>query len=233
MTALSWRRFAAILLPALLVLVAVAEAALQGLAPVPYMTRDLAALAHLEPLAGVLSNLGILLWAAAAGICLFVAFSERGKLSPPLARFFLFAGLLTAYLMLDDFFQIHEDLSPRYLHIRERYVYLSIALATAIYLWTNRGVILRSNWTLLALAFVFLGSSAMMDTLLLKIGKDALGDWEFFWEDGFKWLGIVCWNAYHVLAASRRSALEAAVRDEAPIVALLAWLVPARKIGTS
>ena len=222
------KRIAAVLLPALLVLALIAVVSLTRGVPVPTMTRDIAALGHLHPLAGVLSNLGILLWAATAAICLFVAITERGRLSAPVARCLLVAGLLSAWLMLDDCFQIHEDLSPNYLHVRERYVYLSLALAVAAHLWTSRAVILRTRWSLLALAFVFLGTSAMLDTLLLR-WVQRIGEWEFFYEDGSKWLGIVCWNAYHVGACSMRDALDVAVREGAPIEHL-AWLLPARKL---
>lgn len=218
------RRIVAILLTALGVLAVIATTSLVGGVPVPFMTRDIAALGHLHPLAGVLSNLGILLWAATAAICLFVAVTERGRLSAPVVRCLLFAGLLSAWLTLDDCFQIHEDLSPRYLHVRERYVYLSLALAVVVHLWTSRAVILRSRWSLLALAFVFLGTSAMLDALLLGWAQQ-IGDWEFFYEDGSKWLGIVCWNAYHVQACSQRMALDQAVRTAAP-VSHLAWLLP-------
>jgi hypothetical protein len=222
------KRIAAVLLPALLVLALIATVSLTRGVPVPTMTRDIAALGHLHPLAGVLSNLGILLWAATAAICLFVAITERGRLSAPVVRCLLFAGLLSAWLTLDDCFQIHEDLSPKYLHVRERYVYLSLALAVVVHLWTSRAVILRSRWSLLALAFVFLGTSAMLDTLLLGWAQ-RIGEWEFFYEDGSKWLGIVCWNAYHVGACSMRDALDVAVREGAPIEHL-AWLLPARKL---
>jgi hypothetical protein len=223
------RRIVAILLPALGVLAIIATASLVGGIPVPSMTRDIAALGHLHPLAGVLSNLGILLWAATAAVCLFVAITERDTLSAPVARCLLFAGLLSAWLMLDDCFQIHEDLSPRYLHFRERYVYLTLALAVAAHLWTSRAVILRSRWSLLALAFVFLGTSAMLDTLLLHWAQQ-IGEWEFFYEDGAKWLGIVCWNAYHLGACAERLALDRAVRSGAP-VRHLAWLLPEPPLG--
>jgi hypothetical protein len=222
------KRIAAVLLPALLVLALIGTVSLTRGVPVSMMTRDIAALGHLHPLAGVLSNLGILLWAATAAICLFVAMTERGRLSAPVVRCLLFAGLLSAWLTLDDCFQIHEDLSPNYLGVSERYVYLSLALAMVIHLWTSRAVILRSRWSLLALAFAFLGASAMLDTLLLR-WVQRLGEWEFFFEDGSKWLGIVCWNAYHVQACAMRDALDAVVREGAPIEHL-AWLLPARSV---
>jgi hypothetical protein len=224
------RPIAVALLSALLVLVVVAAVSLLGHVPMPMMTRDIAALGHLHPLAGVLSNLGILLWTATAAICLFVARTERDRLSAPVARYFLCAGLLTLWLALDDGFQIHEELSPQYLHIRERYVYLALAVATVAHLWSARAVILRSNWSLLALAFGFLAGSALLDTLLAGWFKQ-IGEWEFFYEDGAKWLGIVCWSAYHVLACSRRAVLDRAVREGAPI-RHLAWLVPSGKLRT-
>jgi hypothetical protein len=41
------------------------------------MTNDTAAIARIHPIAGILSNLGVLLWCASASICLFAAFMSN------------------------------------------------------------------------------------------------------------------------------------------------------------
>lgn len=189
------------LLP-LLVLAVMAMVGVVYQIPVPMLSRDPTALGRLHPLAGLLSTLGVLLWCATAAVCLFSASIGGRLLAPPVRRFVLSAGLLSLYLMVDDAFQFHEDLSPNYLGLRERYVYLLLATAVAAYLFNFRHLIWRSRWWWLLLGLGGLGASAMADTLLLAITTEALGDWQYFVEDSFKWLGICCWAGYHMLSCA-------------------------------
>src|SRR5688572_20367429 len=94
--------------PALVVLAAVVTARVVFGIPIAAMTRDAAAIAGLHPLAGFVSNLGIMLWCAAATACLVAAAALHAVVPGEQARFFLSAGLLSLYLMLDDCFQLHE-----------------------------------------------------------------------------------------------------------------------------
>jgi len=61
---------------------------------------------------GVLSNLGIILWCAAASVCLFSAITLHQKKSDVGAGFLYYSAFLSAYLLFDDFFQIHEEIFP-------------------------------------------------------------------------------------------------------------------------
>ena len=65
--------------------------------PFAYFTREPAYTAGLTPLAGLLSNIGILIWAATVPFCILAA-----AISPEKRMFFWISGLLTFVLVIDD-----------------------------------------------------------------------------------------------------------------------------------
>ena len=69
------------------------------------LTRDPAAIAKINPLSGILSNFGIILWCSAATVCFFAAVAIRNTESKDSFWFLFCSGLLSAYLLFDDFFQ--------------------------------------------------------------------------------------------------------------------------------
>ena len=108
------------LAPSLSVLLVVVAASLFLQVRMPNMTRDVTAIANIHPLSGVLSNLGVLLWCTAAAVCGFASFFLRHAQPRSPSRFLLSSSLLSVYLMLDDLFQLHENLLPRYLGLSEK-----------------------------------------------------------------------------------------------------------------
>lgn len=164
----------------------------------PDMTRDVSAIAHLPPLAGFLSTLGILLWWTSASIYFFAACLLRNKVPGDVYGFLIYSGSLSGYLGLDDQFQIHEQLAPQYLMLPELGVYALLGLATAVYLWRYRRLLFSVEALLLALALIFLAASVAVDAVLAP-WLWRLKDWEFFVEDGSKWLGICFWAAFCIL----------------------------------
>jgi len=168
----------------------VAIAARYGHIPVSDMTRDMAAIAKVHPLTGVVSNVGILLWCAAAAICLFSASLLRQQGAHREAGFLVWAGLMTTGLMLDDLFMFHEYIAPVHFHLNEKLVHASYFVVTLVYLLRHRRLILESNYRLLAAALVLFAASMMVDV------ADGQGWWRLV-EDGCKLLGISSWLAYH------------------------------------
>ncbi|HUR21682.1 MAG TPA: hypothetical protein VMZ90_12780 [Vicinamibacterales bacterium] len=154
------------------------------------LTRDMAAVAHVHPLVGVVSNVGILLWCATAVICLFSAslLRQLGLLAE--ARFLMWAGLMTTVLLVDDLFMIHEYIAPVHFHVGEKVVLASYACASGAYLLSHRRLILAANYQLLAAAMVLFTASMAVDF-------SDVGGWWRLSEDGFKILGIVSWLGYH------------------------------------
>ena len=191
------RQLAITLVPALFMLTAVAVVGASSQISMGALTRDIAATADLHPLTGVLSTLGFFLWCTAAVICLFAAVLLRRLNQTTDFLFLLSSALLSAYLMMDDAFLFHEALVSRYLKINETVFLVILGGSVLIYLFKFRKNILRSRYSILLLALGFLFFSVAFD-VSLQLRFWQLGDWQYFIEDGAKWLGIACWCSYYV-----------------------------------
>jgi hypothetical protein len=160
---------------------------------------------------GMLSNLGVLVWAAAGSICLFVALTDRARLSADGWQFLLFAGILTLILTLDDLFMLHENLDGPW-------IYAPYLIAIMFYLYRFGDLILSLDTALIVASLAFMAMSVAVD-ILIEIrsqwlsGQTGLGGIDRgrsrptslgigFMEDVFKFLGICCWAVFHVRAAS-------------------------------
>lgn len=181
------------LLPAFAVLVAAVVAHyILGIAIIQ-MTRDVATLGNLHPFSGFISSLGILLWTATTSVCIFTATIIGFKSNDEHFYFIGTAGLITAYLLFDDLFLFHEFLES-WFNNGEKIVYAALAIAVTIWILRFKKAILLTDYYILIMALLFLSLSVIVDTIQ-----------PFFWEkgnihalaeDGFKWIGIVCWFSY-------------------------------------
>jgi hypothetical protein len=153
---------------------------------------------------GSLSLAGVIGWSAAAGVSLFAAAVTRPGAGSP-RSLLLALGLLSAVLLADDAFLIHDEIVPLYLGMSGELIGVAYVLATAAILYLHRAVIARTNYRLLVAALVLLGVSAAVDlassalasmvpTILVALG-----------EDGTKLVGIWTWFAY--LASVSRQVL--------------------------
>lgn len=196
-----WRRITVLYAPALALLAVVAAAArVTGIAPARF-TMDPAALAGAHPFLGVVSNCGVLLWTAAAAISLFTALLLYGRRAQrECARFLLAAGLLTAWLMLDDLFMLHEWLFAAVLGIPQLIVFMAYAVLIGLFLVRFRVVVAHSDKLLLGLALAFFAASAAADQMP-GAWFSAWG-WLYLLEDGCKLLGIVGWLGYFTSVAA-------------------------------
>jgi hypothetical protein len=197
MKTVSARQLLITFVPSLSILVAILVVSILFQVSMPTITQDVSAIAKLHPLSGILSNLGILLWCAAASICFYTATILRGVKPRDTFEFLLSSALLSTYLLLDDFFQIHEALAPRYLGVNEIVVFAALGIGVSVYLIAFRRVILRTNFRVLLLSVGFLSTSVFIDAIPASL-LWRLGDWEYFFEDGAKWLGIASWCSYYV-----------------------------------
>ena len=202
MKTILYRQLLMTLVPSLAVLAVTAAAVILFDVSIPAMTRDAAALAQIPPLWGIVSNLGILLWCAAVAICVFAAVAVFRTGPRDAFRFLLFSALLTAYLLFDDFFQFHENLAPRYLGLDDKAVVAASGVATAAYLVAfRRFILLRTRFVILLLALGFFAAAVITDVLLEPWLLLWIGQWQYFIEDGAKWLGIACWCSYYAATA--------------------------------
>ncbi len=199
MTGLSLVPVLVVLVPAGALLIAVAAVGFLFDFDIGKLLHDPAAVAGMNPLTGMVSNLGVLLWAAAAFVCLFSAVLLRRRGAHEAFAFTLCAGLLSSYLMFDDLFMFHENLVERYIGMDEDGLYACLGLATLAFLIRFRAVILRSDFGYLLLALGFLATSVIVDSVVdyaLPVFADKFPILEDLAEDGSKWLGIAFWACY-------------------------------------
>lgn len=180
---------------AIIILVAIAMVHRSYQVPFYRLTSDPDAIAGIHPLSGVLSNLGIVLWCAAASSCALAAVILRSTASKRVYLFLLYSFLLSAFLMFDDLFQFHENLSGL-IGLNQKVIYVLLATAVITYLIYFRKILLQTNIIPFLIALAFLGLSVLADTVVYKIFGSQLGDWLYFIEDGAKWIGIVFWCYY-------------------------------------
>ena len=171
--------------------------------PIGFVLRDPLATLHAHPLTGALSNVGVLVWCAAAAICFLTRTLLRQQEGTDEVRaFLLWSGLISAVLVLDDFFQFHDGLVPTYLGLSEEPIFLGYGLLTAWYLVRFRRVILASEWSVLFAALAFFALSMLVDAFQERWSSP----WRILFEDGFKLLGIVSWSSYLIRTCIRTAA---------------------------
>jgi hypothetical protein len=167
--------------------------------PISYLTRDPVAIPDRHPFFGLLSNIGVLLWAVCAGVCVFASAVLRARaVKEGWPAFFLFAGLITAVLLIDDFFLLHEWIFPAHLGIDERFTLPLYGVIVLVHLAWFRRLIQRTEYLLLLFAFGLFGLSVIVDQW-----PKPMQSWLFLLEDGFKLFGIVSWFGYFVTSAYR------------------------------
>jgi hypothetical protein len=131
--------------------------------------------------AGSFSNLGGLVWFAAAAILSFTA-----SLKPLDRGALILAALVTWAMGVDDIFMLHDRVYPK--------LYLNETLVFALYFGTIGVIVLRSYRQLarstlvgIAIAVICWVLSAVFDQFFNTMGQLA--------EDGTKFIGIVVWAA--------------------------------------
>lgn len=205
----------ALLAPAL----AMAAALWAGLTPTE-MLRDPIMVAGGEPsqfYLGLFSNLGVVLWTAAAAICLFAGRQLTGGTDSQARQFLVYAGFFTLVLMLDDLFMLHENYG-------ERLVYMLYGAGLLYYIVRFYKLILRLDVVLFVLCLPLFGNAVLLDLapwrLLPAEGIEVSQavasspiqgeeiprsgrELRYLLEDGFKFVGICCWAAFHIRAATK------------------------------
>lgn len=113
------------------------------------LTADTTATAGLPFYIDMLSDVGIMMWSAAAAVFLLAAlllYRVPGKQS--VAAFLLSSGLLTLLLALDDAFLLHEEVFPLYLNIPELAVYAGYGFIVTMFALVFARQILSTNYLL-------------------------------------------------------------------------------------
>ncbi|MFP4316093.1 MAG: hypothetical protein ACLFQR_07690 [Desulfovibrionales bacterium] len=170
--------------------VVVAAFALSGI-KMAHISRDPQQLADFPLYYGLLSNMGILVWAAGAFVPLFAATLLKRGFERSL---FFWIGVLTFLLLADDFFLLHDAVFPNVFHLPEILVYLVYAAAFVLFFlkyW--KFLVHNTPIRLLYLAFFLLGVAVLIDMDFLPGGIDV--------EDSFKLYGMVVYSYYWIVSA--------------------------------
>ncbi len=175
-----------------------------------YFTKDVASIAGLLPVAGALSQLGILLWCAASSVAGFSALLVRRRDE---GRFLGYLCLLSAILALDDAFQLHEKIVPRLLGLDELHLVVLEGSLLAFILLRFSGIALRSSYLFLLGAIVWFAASLLIDRFL---SESTFPTWHHLFEDGPKFVGILNWSAYCILVSYSLVGAEARRIPRAP-----------------
>ena len=148
------------------------------------VVRDLALTCGYHIGVGMISNIGILLWASSGAITLFVSISKLAERE--IAKLLLMGGIFSAILCIDDFFLLHDRyLGPDFLNI----TYLTMTILMLIKFWK---VLLKIKILPLIISLLFLSLSVFLDSILQQLLSE---NYELIqlYEEFFKFLGIACW----------------------------------------
>ena len=196
------RLLAFAVVPALIVYVVVlALSVAAGIEP-GLVVRDLMQTCKYPIGVGMLSNLGILLWAAAAAISFFACFSglvvQRGW-----RQLLLVGGIFSTTLCLDDLFLLHD----RHVLGHEGSYYILYTVLAVTILLRFRQLVLQADGVAFLAAALLLGLSVLSDRFQesLPIGYATVQ----LFEEGFKFVGIACWLAFWWQASLRGAKLGA------------------------
>lgn len=178
--------------------------------PIGDLTRDPNVIIGAPFYNGLVSQIGIFFWAAAAAVCLFTAKAlSTAPANFRMKRFLNMSGILTLLLGLDDALLLHEQFFPS-IGIPETVVLAIYGGLTLFYLIRFYSRILKTEYILLGMAFFFFGMSIVLDLLPLP------GINPYVLEDSAKLAGIVSWLAYFSYAGASAIALDRSPSDVLP-----------------
>jgi hypothetical protein len=154
----------------------------------PWMlTGDPTALTDSRWWLGLLSNLGIMLWSAAAAVCAlgtYLLFRADAGRWPTL--FLLMSTGMRLALAIDDAFLLHEEVLPAHLGIPEKAVYSAYAAMTVAYVLVFGRMLVATEYVILLVSLACFAASIAID----------LFTYAMFIEDALKFAGIVFWVLY-------------------------------------
>lgn len=149
---------------------------------------------------GAMSMLGIMLWSATSAISVLACLVFIYRSDQKAAWFSAHASLVSAVLVLDDAFLLHDAVLPMF-GIPQVVVIGCIGVLILTYLWLQRHFFGAPHRWLLVVCLSGFATSIGIDQVLHRS--------ETFWivaEDGPKFIGIVTWFLLHLMVLARRLA---------------------------
>ena len=157
------------------------------------VVRDLAQTCGYPIGVGMISNLGILLWGAAASICFFTTFLK--SINRESSKLLLLGGIFSSLLCIDDLFLLHDRyIGPDFLNL----TYLAISIFLLV---RFRRILKNIGLFNLIISILFLGLSVFFDGVIQQILNQSYELTQLF-EEGFKFIGIACWLNFWCKASS-------------------------------
>lgn len=151
------------------------------------LLRDIFVVAAIPRYYGLISNFGIFLWGATAIVTLFSANILAAAKQTNLSKFFFYFSLISFWLGLDDFLMLHE-----HVFIPENIIFLIYVLVVVGSLIRFRNIIIKSDFRILLVGFLFLLISILLDKILIFTESKKV----YILEDGSKLLRIISWCFY-------------------------------------
>lgn len=186
--------FAKIFVPAVLFLMMMALYSFFSDFDFGALSRDPLEILWAKPYLGVISRIGVIFWTATSVVLLYSSLLSYKKKQPRSITSFLFwGGLLSAFLLIDDFFMFHDVIFSYYLNIDEKFFYAFYGLSVVALFYFYHKIILDSDYILLLMAIILLGGSVITD-IAVFLGLNLT--YVYVVEDGLKFLGIIAWFAY-------------------------------------
>lgn len=158
------------------------------------LTRDPNTILKGHVYTGMISNAGIFFWSASATICLFTAVFIY-KLNGMTKSFLLmlFSGLLSFVLGFDDVFQMHEKMFTDIRYIPEELFFLTYFICVVFIVIVSFKAFIETDFVMWLLALSMFVMSLVVDHNYIYVQND-----HAFWEDAFKFTGIVIWMVYYL-----------------------------------
>jgi len=165
--------------------------------PFSALTRDPATELKAPFVVGWLSYAGAVMWCTAAAVGLFSAAALA--LPTRRRRFVLASGLLSALLLADDLFMIHDGVVPFILGDIEGVMLGIYGVLLSAYFYAFRTLLRETHWPLLLLSLAFFAASVTIDAGVIVVDESR----RHLFEDGAKLLGIMNWCGFVVGACAR------------------------------
>ncbi len=157
------------------------------------VVRDLAQTCGYPIGVGMISNIGILFWGAAASICFFTTFLE--SINRESSKLLLLGAIFSSLLCIDDLFLLHDRyIGPDFLNL----TYLAISIFLLV---RFRRILKKIGLFNLIISILFLGLSVFFDGVIQQIFNQSYELTQLI-EEGFKFIGIVCWLNFWCKASS-------------------------------
>ena len=172
----------------------------QQVVPVPLLTRDIFATTQAPVYTGFLSNIGIFTWCVTFTVCIFTFFLIKPTNSQErkVKAFIGLSGLISLWMMIDDFFMLHEEVFPNIIGISEKWVMVvKLSLVFLHLIYFSKLILKSTPFKILALALLLFVCSLGVDFLPLEV--DYAGNQSnfiFILEDGSKLIAIETWCFY-------------------------------------